>query len=78
MGILQTTLRRHVKFNPAEPAHRAAYWQLRTSGKQDENLRFILEEGYSNVLSMMQMKIADHFSEPPAAVEIPRSERMKK
>lgn len=67
MGILQTVHRRHVRFNPADPAHRAAYWKLRTTGKQDEDLRFVLEEGFSNVLGMMQQRIADHFSKPIAA-----------
>lgn len=64
MGILQTILREHVAFNPANPEHREAYWKLRTTGRQDERLRFILEEGFGDVLSMMQVKIADHFSSP--------------
>lgn len=64
MGILQTVARRHVKFNPADAAHRAAYWKLRTTGQQDENLRFVLDEGFSSIISMMQARIADHFSAP--------------
>ena len=64
MGILQRTLRRHVRFDPAKPEHRAAYWILRSTGKQDEALRFELEKEYSNLISMMQAKIADYFSEP--------------
>lgn len=67
MGILQTVHRRHVRFNAADAQHRAAYWNLRQTGKQDENLRFVLEEGFSNVIAMMQQKIADHFSAPVAA-----------
>lgn len=64
MGVLQKTLRTHVAFNAASAEHRAAYWQLKTTGRQDESLRFILEEGFSSVLTMMQVKIADHFSRP--------------
>lgn len=67
MGILQTTHRRHVAFNPAREEHRAAYWRLRSTGKQDPDLRFILEEGFSSVISMMQAKLADHFSRPVEA-----------
>ena len=67
MGILQTVHRRHVRFNPADASHRAAYFVLRTSGKQDEDLRFVLEEGFSSVLTMMQTKIADYFSRPVLA-----------
>jgi hypothetical protein len=66
MGVLQTVYRRHVRFNPALPAHRAAYWRLRQAGTQDPELRFVLEEGFTNVLAMMQAKIADHFSQPTA------------
>ena len=76
MGILQTVHRRHIRFNPADAAHRVAYWRLRTTGKQDENLRFVLEEGYSNVLAMMQARIADHFSQPTE--EAAKVLRMKK
>lgn len=64
MGVLQTVHRRHVVFEPGSPEHRAAYWKLRTEGRQDENLRFVLEEGFSSTLTMMQAKIADHFSKP--------------
>lgn len=77
MGILQTVHRRHVSFDPAKAEHRAAYWKLRTTGRQDDNLRFVLEEGFSNVLGMMQQKIADHFSEPPKAVEVPKARSLK-
>lgn len=66
MGILQTVHRRHIAFNAGDPEHRAAYWRLRTTGKQDEELRFVCEEGFSSVMTMMQLKIADHFSRPPA------------
>lgn len=67
MGILQTVHRRHIHFDPAKAEHRAAYWNLRKTGRQDETLRFVLEEGFSNVLAMMQQKIADHFSKPVQA-----------
>jgi len=67
MGILQKTYRRHITFDPASAEHRRAYWQLRQSGKQDADLRFILEEGFSSVLTMMQARIADHFSRPVEA-----------
>ena len=72
MGILQTTLRRHVHFDPSNEAHRTAYWRLRSSGRQDENLRFVLEEGFTNVLQMMQAKIADYFSRPEEKVKVLR------
>ena len=71
MGILQTVLRRHVAFNPANAEHRAAYWRLRTTGRQDHNLRFVLEDGQASVLAMMQIRIADHYSAPPTADAVP-------
>lgn len=64
MGILQTVGREHVPFDPADATHRAAFWQLRTTGKQDERLRFVLEEGYGSVLTMMQDRLACHFAKP--------------
>lgn len=64
---LQTVHRRHVVFEPSNEKHRAAYWRLRTEGRQDENLRFVLEEKFGSVLTMMQTKIADHFSQPAPA-----------
>lgn len=69
MGILQRVYRKHHAFDPGNARHRACYWRLRTTGKQDEELRFILEEGYSSVLTMMQDKIANHFSSPVVAKE---------
>jgi len=67
MGILQTVQKEHVSFDPANELHRAAFWILRTTGKQDTKLRFICEEGYGSVLTMMQDKIACHFSKQPTA-----------
>lgn len=64
---LQTVYRRHIPFNPADAEHRAAYWVLSKEGKQDPELRFVLEERFGSVLTMMQAKIADHFSEPEPA-----------
>lgn len=64
MGILQTVRREHIKFNPADATHRAAFYQLRMTGKQNEKLRFVCEEGYGSVLTMMQDMIACHFSKP--------------
>ena len=78
MGILQTLIRKHVLFDPANAEHRAAYWRLRTTGKQDEELRFVIEESFSSVLTLMQTKIADHFSTPVACVEVPRDKRKAK
>lgn len=77
MGSLQTTYRRHVKFNPANAQHRAAYWKLRKEGKQDADLRFVLEDGFGSVLAMMQARIADHFSDPATegASSIKQAER---
>ena len=69
MGVLQTVYRKHVAFDPANAEHRAAYWKLRTSGKQDEELRFVIEEPFSSVLTMMQAKIADHFARPAPATQ---------
>ena len=70
MGVLQTTYRRHIAFNPANDRHRAAYWRLRKEGRQHEEMRFVLEEGFANVISMMQAKIADHYSDPRVVVEM--------
>lgn len=64
MGVLQTVHRRHIRFNPANAEHRAAYWELRRSGRQHTELRFVLEDGFANVIAMMQAKIADHYSAP--------------
>lgn len=64
---LQTVHRRFIPFNPASEEHRAAYWRLRTTGRQHPELRFVLEEKFGSVLTMMQAKIADHFSTPPPA-----------
>lgn len=67
MGILQTVQKEHVSFDPANDEHRGAFWKLRTTGKQDDRLRFICEEGYGSVLTMMQDKIACHYSRQPTA-----------
>ena len=64
MGILQTMNREHVIFDPANSEHRAAYWHLRTTGRQLDKLRFIVEEGFSSVLTMMQHKCADYLCKP--------------
>lgn len=68
MGILQTVQKQHIEFDPANEEHRAAFWKLRTTGKQDDALRFVCEEGYGSVLTMMQDKIACHFSRQQTAV----------
>lgn len=72
MAVLEKMHRKHIPFLPSDPEHRAAYWRLRTTGKQDSELRFILEEGFHSIMTMMQCKIADHYSKPaeplPAAV----------
>jgi len=65
MGILQTVHKAHVPFDPENETHRAAFWKLRTTGIQDIELRFVLEEGYGSVITMMQDKIACHFSKQP-------------
>lgn len=78
MGKLQENYRRHVPFDPAKAEHRAAYWKLRTTGRQDEDLRFILADGFSSVLSMMQARIADHFSEPPVLTQLPAKRALQK
>ena len=67
MAVLDTVGRTHIHFNAADSEHRAVYWRLRTTGRQDPDIRFVLEEGFSSVMTMMQTKIADHFSKPPAA-----------
>lgn len=73
---LQTVARRFIPFDPTNAEHRAAYWRLRTAGRQDPDLRFILEEKFGSVLTMMQTKIADHFSTPPPADQV--AERRRK
>lgn len=72
MGILQTMLREHVPFNPENPEHRAAYWHIRSTGRQLDKLRFVVEEGFSSVLTMMQSKLADHYCKPekPASATV--------
>lgn len=77
MGILQTVQKEHVQFDPANDVHRSAFWKLRTTGKQDAKLRFICEEGYGSVLTMMQDKIACHYSrqEVAAVVQIKRGRK---
>jgi hypothetical protein len=67
MGILQTVSREHVTFDPANTEHRHAFYMLHETGKQDSKLRFVLEEPYSSVLSMMADKIALHYSRPASA-----------
>jgi hypothetical protein len=64
MAILDGVVRTHIHFNPAAHEHRAIYWKLRTTGRQDPDVRFILEEGFSSVMTMMQTKLADHYSRP--------------
>lgn len=70
---LQTVARKHITFDPENAEHRAAYWRLRTTGRQDAELRFVLEQPARSVLAMMQAKIADHYSTPPAPLpaEVP-------
>jgi len=67
MGILQTVTKEHVAFDPANDQHRQAFYMLHETGKQDSRLRFVLEEPYSSVLSMMADKIALHYSRPATA-----------
>lgn len=76
MGILQRVYRKHIRFQPEREDHRAAYWLLRTTNRQDEHLRFELEQGYTNLLTMMQAKLADHFSKPVEAL-VARIQRTK-
>ena len=64
MGILETVRREYIPFDPGNAVHRAAFYILRTTGKQNERLRFVCEEGYGSVLTMMQDKIACHYSKP--------------
>lgn len=49
---------RPVVYNPGEEVHLEAYLSL-TKGKQS-NLRFILEDGYPSIISMMERKNSDH------------------
>jgi len=67
MGILQTVQREYIVFDPTNDQHRQAFYMLHETGKQDEKLRFILQEPYANVLSMMADKIALHYSRPATA-----------
>jgi hypothetical protein len=56
--ILDATIKTHVTFDAACVQHRIAYTMLRVSRQQHPTLRFVLEEGYSSVLHMMQDKVA--------------------
>ena len=67
MAILDTVVRTHIPFDAGNSEHRAIYWKLRTYGRQDADIRFVLEEGFSSIMTMMQTKIADHYSRPPKA-----------
>lgn len=67
MAILDTVVRTHIPFDAGNLEHRQIYWKLRTTGRQDPDIRFVLEEGFSSVITMMQTKIADHYSRPPKA-----------
>lgn len=57
MAQIELMRKAHVPFDPEKEEHRAAYLSLRR-GRMDKNLRFICEEGYSCILTMMQDKIA--------------------
>lgn len=59
MKLLGTIAKEQIHFDPSRPDHLAAYWGLKTTGRQDQKLRFLLEPGFTNVLQMMQVKIAD-------------------
>lgn len=67
MKLLGTLEKKQHIFDPAKAEHRSAYWRLRTTGRQDTELRFLLEPGFTNIITMMQQKIADHFSKPVEA-----------
>jgi hypothetical protein len=47
-----------VNFNPNYSEHRKAYVMLEYTGKQHPHLRFLLEENFEDVLTMMRVKIA--------------------
>lgn len=70
MAILDRVVRTHITFDPANLEHRQIYWKLRTTGRQDPDVRFALEEGFSSVMTMMQTKIADHYSKPPEGLKL--------
>ena len=64
MSVLDKMTFRKIDFDPANPEHRAIYWQLRTTGRQHPEIRFSVPEPFTSVLTMMTVKIADHFSAP--------------
>lgn len=67
MAVLETVSRKHVTFDPGNAEHRAVYWRLRTTGRQDSELRFIIDEGFSSIITMMQTKLADYYCRPTEA-----------
>ena len=50
-----------VKFDPRCQAHLLAFADLRATGKQHPTLRFELEQPFSNVVTMINQKIIDHY-----------------
>lgn len=47
------------KFDPTNPMDLTAYYSLRYKGKQLGNRRYILEQPFPDVVSMMHHKIAE-------------------
>ena len=47
-----------VKFNPADPEHRASYRSFREKGKWTIN--FYVEQPFNNVLRMIEMRLIDY------------------
>jgi hypothetical protein len=59
MAVLDGNIKEHVKFDPKDPEHRRAYALIRYRGQLHPSLRFVLEEGYGSIISMMQDKLAN-------------------
>lgn len=51
----------HVRFDAGNPEHLQAFYMLKFKARQHPTLRFVLEDGFSDVPQMMQSKITDRF-----------------
>lgn len=58
VNVLNGSLIPLVSFDPENPQHRNAYRKFLVSGKQDNSLRFRLEDEFNNVPEMMKQRMA--------------------
>lgn len=59
MRVLERVVIEHVTFNPHDSEHRVAYLMLMYESRQHPNLRFVLEQPFTSLLNMMQVRMAD-------------------